>query len=746
MNDLRPSGAQQLERSVKEFGAVCDGATDDTNALQAALNYANAHGAALTIPQGTCKTRQLNWHGESIGGMGKQVSALMGFPGQDVLASVADSTILLPYTHIHDLTIYVDQSVDVSCSPAEGRASAGTCAVSRLMEENSIFSPGGNGLTGTVGTGAGWAVGNCAITMPAVTGAGGNGLRVAEIENVEIATTGVDPLSSQYPGAHSTHTCGMYLAQWPQWSEFRNIDIRGLNTGVAIPALSGSIPAGLNADSNRWQNVTVQATHVFTAAAGSNNVLDNVVAMAGNSAATAEPPTGLVLDFAGSQQGWTVRNAVVLPTWNAVPPQLTVTAAGGAVTAITLGSEHGLGFDPYGTQAPLAFSGSCTAQAHANVNSNGSINSVSVTAGGVGCSGTTTATVNVAGTWDTAAPVNLISGQDMAFFAGNQLKGNGGYTVWNAAFSRSNGTELGGGGGNLPGGGVYAALVANSALGTALPVDQFPGPGSSSPDIGVKLQECLAALSLTYGGTCDARNFAGSLSMGSNLTISTANASILLPCATITTANQIVVTAGTRNVSLRGCALRGGSAASGSQGGTAFAYSGSGAMIQVGDPTYAVDTSGFHMDNAIINTTAAASAAARFAVSVDLPTPRAGNESRKSLFPRQRKSDRHDARWHRQLYGRELLRQPVWRIPDSRECHRPSGCECRDNGLDECQHVCAPAHRLPHQQRQPDRRDVWNQSAAGRWKHICRRRRGGLQYRTAPGSECAEQHHRRPAQ
>jgi hypothetical protein len=80
-------GAQQFERSVKEFGAVCDGATDDTNALQAALNYAQAHGVALTIPQGTCKTRTLNWHGESIGGLGKQVSALMGFPGQDVLAS-----------------------------------------------------------------------------------------------------------------------------------------------------------------------------------------------------------------------------------------------------------------------------------------------------------------------------------------------------------------------------------------------------------------------------------------------------------------------------------------------------------------------------------------------------------------------------------------------------------------------------------------------------------------------------------
>jgi len=606
VKDWRQGSTQQQERSVKEFGAVCDGVTDDTNALQSALAYANARGVALSIPQGTCKTRTLSWHGESIGGVGKQVSALMGFPGQDVLATAADSVSLLSYTRIHDLTIYVDQSVDVSCSAATGRASAGTCAVGRAMEKNSIFSPGGNGLTGALGTGAAWSVGNCAIAMPAATGAGGNGLRVAEIENVEIATTGVDPMAAQYPGAHSTHTCGSYLAQWPQWSEFRNIDIRGVNTGIAVPALPVATPAGLNSDSNRWQNITIQATHAFTAAAGSNNVLDNVVAMAGNSAATGEPPTGLVLDFAGTQQGWTVRNAVVLPMWDAVQPLLTVTALGGAVTGVALGSEHGLGLDPYGTQIPVVFSGSCSATAIATVNAAGAVSAVSVTLGGVGCSGTTTASLNVSGTWDTAAPVNLIAGQNMMLIAGNLLKGNGGYTVWNAASSQSNGTQLGGGGGSLPGGGTYAALVANNTVGTALQVDQFPGV-----DFGAKLQACLGAVSAIYGGTCDARNFTGTQSMGSSLTITTGNTAILLPCATISTANQVIVTAGTRNVSLRGCALRGGSAASGSQGGTAFLYSGTHAMVQVGDPTYAVDTSGFHLENVVINTTAASNATAQ---------------------------------------------------------------------------------------------------------------------------------------
>jgi hypothetical protein len=326
----------------------------------------------------------------------------------------------------------------------------------------------------------------------------------------------------------------------------------------------------------------------------------------GNSAATGEPPTGLVLDLASAQQGWTVRNAVVSPAWNAVQPQLMISAAGGAVTGVTVGSEHGLGFDPYGVQVPLKFSGSCTAAATANVNSDGSIGTIVVTQGGTGCSTTTTASVNVAGTWDTAAAVNLFAGKNMALISGNLLKGNGGYTVWNAANSESYGTQMGSSGGRLPGGGTYAALVANQPLGSAYQVEQFPGA-----DFGAQLQACLGTLSASYGGTCDARNFTGTQSMGSNLTVSTANATVLLPCATISTANQLIVTAGTRNVTLRGCAQRGGSTASGSQGGTVFLYTGTGPMVQVGDPTYAADTNGFHMDNVVINTTASSSATAQ---------------------------------------------------------------------------------------------------------------------------------------
>jgi len=155
-------------------------------------------------------------------------------------------------------------------------------------------------------------------------------------------------------------------------------------------------------------------------------------------------------------------------------------------------------------------------------------------------------------------------------------------------------------------GAAMTGPLTSIQLGALYQVDQFSGA-----DFGAKLAACLSGLSLTNGGTCDARNFTGTLSMGSNLTISTGNATVLLPCATISTANQVIVTAGTRNVSLRGCSLRGASTASGSQGGTVFFYSGKAATIQVGDPTYAADTMGFHLDNAVINTTASSSATAQ---------------------------------------------------------------------------------------------------------------------------------------
>jgi hypothetical protein len=150
----------------------------------------------------------------------------------------------------------------------------------------------------------------------------------------------------------------------------------------------------------------------------------------------------------------------------------------------------------------------------------------------------------------------------------------------------------------------FAGEVTALQLGAVYQVDQFAGA-----DFGTKLSACLSKLNASYGGSCDARNFTGSLSAGTDLTISTANATVLLPCATITTAQQLIVAAGTRNVSLRGCSYQGGSKASGLMGGTVWAYTGGGAAMQVGDTSYAEDTKGFHIENVNLNTASAGTTA-----------------------------------------------------------------------------------------------------------------------------------------
>ncbi len=145
---------------------------------------------------------------------------------------------------------------------------------------------------------------------------------------------------------------------------------------------------------------------------------------------------------------------------------------------------------------------------------------------------------------------------------------------------------------------AFAGSLTGKQVGGLYQVDQFAGS-----DIGAKLTACIAGLNAAYGGVCDARNFSGTVTMASSVTVGTANTTVLLPCATISGAGQIVVQAGIRNVTLKGCGLRGASTASGSQGGTVLLYSGTGAAVQVGDATYAADTMGFHMDNLVINTT-----------------------------------------------------------------------------------------------------------------------------------------------
>lgn len=166
--------------------------------------------------------------------------------------------------------------------------------------------------------------------------------------------------------------------------------------------------------------------------------------------------------------------------------------------------------------------------------------------------------------------------------------------------------------------------IATAQQMTSIPSSGEQGPPGGLPgatdvstlsggDFGAKLTTCISGLNTTYGGICEGRNMGQSQTISANITISTPNAVINLPCGTITTAYQLIVSPGTRNVSIHGCSYEGGSTASGTQGGTVWVYTGASIGLQVGDMTFQVNTPGFHIDNINFNTASAASGAMAFA-------------------------------------------------------------------------------------------------------------------------------------
>lgn len=131
----------------------------------------------------------------------------------------------------------------------------------------------------------------------------------------------------------------------------------------------------------------------------------------------------------------------------------------------------------------------------------------------------------------------------------------------------------------------------------------------SSGDLSAPIGTVIASILTGGGGIVDARRCTTATTWTNELDLNHENITILLPCAALAASTGIVVEPGMRNIVLRGCSYQGGSATSGSAGGTVFVYSGTGTFLEVGDPAFAVDTVGFAASDFLLNTANAGTAA-----------------------------------------------------------------------------------------------------------------------------------------
>ena len=128
------------------MGAKCDGASDDSAAIQKAFDAAINPGQPVTFPPGICYAgRTIIYRGQSFYGEGQGSSIIRGAPGKDVFQTNEPTTpnAGMPNgTYIHDIGIQVDSTVDASAN-----------------------FPGRNWF---VGQGITASVGNCGFAFPAV--------------------------------------------------------------------------------------------------------------------------------------------------------------------------------------------------------------------------------------------------------------------------------------------------------------------------------------------------------------------------------------------------------------------------------------------------------------------------------------------------------------------------------------------------------------------------------------------------
>ena len=149
--------------------------------------------------------------------------------------------------------------------------------------------------------------------------------------------------------------------------------------------------------------------------------------------------------------------------------------------------------------------------------------------------------------------------------------------------------------------------TVNMSAYVTYPTVQVACPGGS--DLAAAVNSCLASLPSPTGGICDARACSNNYTWNTATTISGPNEAILLPCGTLTATVTVTVSATVRNSTIHGCAYQGGSASSGTSGGSVWNYQGNGTAFVIGDTGDASDTPGFYMTDLTLATANAGTSA-----------------------------------------------------------------------------------------------------------------------------------------
>lgn len=149
--------------SVKDFGAVGDGVTNDTNAIQTAINYASLNGVGLYAPSGRYRVDKLylkphvSITGEYIGDEGKGTSFL-GNGVEDVFYGINTNELFqtsgvgaeVPYVHHVTLKGFeIDggvNGVDVAFSPSLNGRGIAIFGSSLNFVDIDVINTGGHGI------------------------------------------------------------------------------------------------------------------------------------------------------------------------------------------------------------------------------------------------------------------------------------------------------------------------------------------------------------------------------------------------------------------------------------------------------------------------------------------------------------------------------------------------------------------------------------------------------------------------